>query len=283
MADPTINQVKKAGAARRRTITNSENRLRHALKKLQTKLNAFIAKEVISGLKVDKDGNILKSVNNANLLKGNERIRTQLNRVIDKQIRNLLNKEFVHINNANKKYYKLFKPNSKVSTRANKKHRKLIAIFKRRGLNTMSFNVQLSQIISNGISKGVTQQDLKTDIRDTIEGKDKLGVIESHFWKNEGFEQFQVHARSVSDTYAKGLSLDYALYAGGEILTTRDFCDERNGKVYSRKEILSWNNEEWQGKKKGHHILIDAGGYNCRHEFDWISKQMAVRLRPELA
>ncbi len=282
MADPTITQVRKLGQARRRTIEQSEKRLRAALRRLQIKLNAFIAKEVISSFKVDKEGKILTAVNNTNLLKGNTRIRKEISNKVDNEIRKLLNKEFAHIHNANKKYYKAFDPKGKLVDKANKQARKLQIAFKRNVLNTMSFNAQLNQMLSKGIKDGLTHQALKAELRDTITGKDKLGVIEHHFWKQDGFEQFQVHARAVSNTYSKGLDLDYAIYAGGEIKTTRDFCDDRNGKVYTRAEILEWNNEEWQGKKKGHSILIDCGGYNCRHEFDWISKQMAVRLRPEL-
>ncbi len=282
MADPTITKARKAGQNRRRIIATSETRLRSALKRLQRKLNAFIAKEVIGGLKVDADGKILNSANNAARLKGNERIRKQISNVIDKELRGVLNKEFKVIDNANKKYYKLFEPNAKLTKRANKQARKLALSFKRNVLNSMSFNRRLSAIINQGIKAGLTHQALKKDVREAVDGDDKLGIIENHFWRQDGFEQFQVHARAVSNTYAKGLNLDYAIYAGGEIKTTRDFCDERNGNVYSREEILSWNNEEWQGKKKNNRILIDCGGYNCRHEFDWISKQMAVRIRPDL-
>ena len=283
MAEPSIIKVKQAAADRRRIIQSSEKQLKYTLERLQRQLNAFISKELLSSLKTDKEGNLLKGVNNSIRAKANQRLRNLLNTSIDKQIRELINKELAKIDNANKKYYKLFKPDKDLSKKANKKAARLSRSFKRHVLNTMSFNAAITQTIGEGIENKLSIKELKLNLKNQIEGKDKLGIIEHHFWKQEGFEQFQVHARAVSETYAKGLNLDYAIYAGGEIKTTREFCDERNGKVYTRSEIISWNSEEWQGKKKDNNIFIDCGGYNCRHEFDWISKQLAVRLRPDLA
>jgi len=72
------------------------------------------------------------------------------------------------------------------------------------------------------------------------------------------------------------------LYQGGEIKGTRSFCESRTGKVFNRETIESWQNLEWQGKKKGHNIIIDAGGYNCRHYYDWVSYALARRLDPDI-
>lgn len=283
MAEPTVIKIKKAGAERRRVIEKSEDRLRYALKRLQRQLNAFIAKEVISSLKTGKDGKILSNSNNAARLKASERIRKQVSFVIDKELRGILNKEFKVIDNVNDKYYKLFDPDAKIKKKAHQKARKLSNMFKRSVLNSMSFNQQLSQIIATGIKEELTPKELNTQIRESVEGDDKLGIIENHFWKQDGFEQFQVHARTVSNTYANGLDLDYGIYAGGEIKTTRELCDRLNGNVYTREEFIQIGMEDWQGKKKDNVFVRDCGGYNCRHNIDWISKGVAVRLRPDLA
>ena len=283
MPEPTIIKIRKLGQDKRRTVEKSEKRLRAALRRLQTRINAFLTNEVINGFKLDKEGKILSGSNNSKRLQGVERLQRYVNNEIDKEIRKVLNTEFTRIKNANDKYFKEFEPNQKIKTRVNKLHRKLIAQFKRRVVSRINLSTKIGVILAKGIRDEATPSELKQDVRAFIEGKDQLGALEHFFWKEDGLEQFQVHARSIAESYSKSLELDYAIYAGGEIKTTRDFCDERNGNVYTRKEIAEWNNLEWPGKKKDNNIFIDCGGYNCRHELDWISKQLAVRLRPELA
>jgi hypothetical protein len=46
---------------------------------------------------------------------------------------------------------------------------------------------------------------------------------------------------------------------------------------------MKWESLNWEGKPEtGYNALIDCGGYNCRHRLDWVSDQMARRLRPDL-
>ena len=86
----------------------------------------------------------------------------------------------------------------------------------------------------------------------------------------------------MSNEYANQLQLNYFIYQGGEIKTTRAFCEERNGNVYTREEGASWNSLQWEGQKEGNNIFIDGGGYNCRHYLDWISYELAKQLRPNI-
>lgn len=101
--------------------------------------------------------------------------------------------------------------------------------------------------------------------------------------------------RVIGNNYAVELKLNYAVYRGGTIGTSRDFCIERNNKVFSRNEIMKFGTpqDEWggyddkgtgefQGKTDPYNPLIDLGGYNCRHSFNWISDELAFHLRSEL-
>ena len=119
-------------------------------------------------------------------------------------------------------------------------------------------------------------------MNDQVEGKGKkFGLIESYHYNN-GFNEFQDYSRGLDAEFAKALDLNYAIYAGGEIKTTRTFCDQHNGKVYNREEIEELGEDNWQGKKDNNNIFIDAGGYNCRHNWDFISYQLAKRIRPDI-
>ena len=85
-----------------------------------------------------------------------------------------------------------------------------------------------------------------------------------------------------SDLYANAIGLESAFYLGGTIKTTRRFCCQRNGNLYTVKEINAWNSLTWKGKKPGVPTLIQRGGYNCRHRLRYISNKVAVTERRDL-
>lgn len=84
---------------------------------------------------------------------------------------------------------------------------------------------------------------------------------------------------SISMRTIKG---QYAIYQGGLIQDSRQFCKERNNKVFTKAEIESWKELEWEGKPENYDPFINVGGTGCRHTLDWISIELAVILRPDL-
>jgi len=70
-------------------------------------------------------------------------------------------------------------------------------------------------------------------------------------------------------------NFDYALYFGTRLETSRDFCIARKGKIFSKKTIQSWNDQDWKGKIIGSDVLISLGGYNCVDSLMWVSKEVA--------
>jgi hypothetical protein len=53
-------------------------------------------------------------------------------------------------------------------------------------------------------------------------------------------------------------------YVGSLIKDSRQFCQDRVGKVFTIEEIRKWQDLEWQGKKQGS-SFVTRGGWNCRH------------------
>jgi hypothetical protein len=80
----------------------------------------------------------------------------------------------------------------------------------------------------------------------------------------------------------KKLGLRFAIYQGGLRDDSRQFCIERNGKCYSESEIQKWEKLDFQGKSENYNPFYDCGGANCIHRLDWISDELAKRLRPDL-
>ena len=76
-------------------------------------------------------------------------------------------------------------------------------------------------------------------------------------------------------------------YTGGEIDTTRPFCEARNGKYFHKKEIEAWGSGKnagdvggikkdgtWDGQIEGtteSTIFTFRGGWNCRHQIIAVS------------
>jgi len=78
--------------------------------------------------------------------------------------------------------------------------------------------------------------------------------------------------RSVTMTKAEDLGIEHYLYSGGLIETSREFCRERDGNIYTLDEINSWDNGQ------GLPANIYLGGYNCLHQLLPIDKETAERL-----
>lgn len=64
---------------------------------------------------------------------------------------------------------------------------------------------------------------------------------------------------------AEELGFEKFLYVGNVIEASRPFCIARAGKVFTRREIDSWDRQSWQGKAGP--AYTHRGGYNCRHHW----------------
>ena len=87
---------------------------------------------------------------------------------------------------------------------------------------------------------------------------------------------FQVSAK-ISEAFAERLDLKYFLYEGDVIETTRPFCEERAGNVYSVDDVKSWP-KALPYFQENYDFFIHRGGYNCRHNIKYISERQAERM-----
>lgn len=130
--------------------------------------------------------------------------------------------------------------------------------------------------LSNG--EGMTVKELRQALYSKVV-EDKLARRYFSRWTHDIFMQYQ---RAGANKIRLKLGLEFARYQGGLIDTTRDWCEKYNRKVLHESEIEAWRLETWDGKPEtGYVPILDCGGYNCRHRFDWISTDMARRERPD--
>lgn len=151
----------------------------------------------------------------------------------------------------------------------------------------------IKSIVFGSIGAGITVTALRVAVEEIVARKDG-GLIKNLFEKTIPDPYVKLD-RFIGGKYATDLQLNYAIYQGGIIKTSRDFCIVRNNKVFSRDEILKFGTSsdefggytnkatgEFQGKTDPYNPFLDLGGYNCRHQFDWVSDELAFNLRPEL-
>lgn len=126
----------------------------------------------------------------------------------------------------------------------------------------------LSEILNSNINSGGQFSGFLEQVREFIKGNDDLeGRLMSY---SRGYLRdtlFQ-YSRSYQEAMTSDLKLDWYSYNGGLMDKSRQFCIERAGNFYHRKEIESWAKMNWQGKYRGttsSSIFIYCGGYSCGH------------------
>lgn len=157
-------------------------------------------------------------------------------------------------------------------------------------LDTLIRSTPVKNKIKDMIMGGVVSQkgffEMKKGLREYLgsqEGQQaaqkKPGAM-MQYYRNFVFDTFSVADRTAAKVTADKLGMNYAIYEGGLIKTSREFCKERNGKVFTRAEIAKFDPDE--AKQPGYNPFTDLGGYGCRHHLNYIPEVLALALRPDL-
>jgi len=137
----------------------------------------------------------------------------------------------------------------------------------------------LEQLTTNIAARAPLREAVKT-LEGLVEGTDTTdGRLLANI-KTTATTAQAVADRSYSAAINDELGLEWFEYLGGEIPTTRPFCEHREGKIFHKKEIEAWGdgknsggisdirNGTWAGRIDGtdsKSIFTLVGGWNCRH------------------
>lgn len=133
----------------------------------------------------------------------------------------------------------------------------------------------LSQILNQNVNSGGQFSGFLTQIRDYIKGNDQVEGRAMRYTRTYLRDTVFTYSRTFQQSITNDLGLEYYLYSGGLMDTSRPFCTERNGQYFSHKEVESWASLDWAGKKSGtttSSIFLFAGGWNCNHQLIPVSK-----------
>lgn len=147
-----------------------------------------------------------------------------------------------------------------------------------------------------GIATGSGYTDLLNNLQAIITGTDTTEGNLLRYSRQIVSDSLAVTDREFTNIIADDLGLEWYLYAGGEMDTTRCFCDVRNGLYWHQKEIQAWGRFEdlgqcatgngWAGMMKGTNestIFAFVGGYNCQHSLLPVSEAIVPQESIERA
>lgn len=150
---------------------------------------------------------------------------------------------------------------------------------------------EVKKMVHKSVAAGIPMRALEKQLRVKVAGtKNTAGVLEKHIG---GFvlDVYQQADSLTNDEFAKRLDLQYFVYSGGLIETSREFCRKRNAKVYSTDETKEWVNdptlprtaaEKESGVVTDYVPTVDRGRWRCRHRLLYISEEQARQRRPDL-
>ena len=143
----------------------------------------------------------------------------------------------------------------------------------------------LREYVVQSIVSGRDLQSFQTGFRQLVMGGTQTDGALRAWWRQYAYDAYNQAQEIVNVNMAEELKLNYFIYQGSIIPTSRQFCVKRAGKVFSKQEALTWKNDPDlidQKTKASYNPFIERGRYNCRHFLNWISDELAFHLRPEL-
>jgi hypothetical protein len=134
-----------------------------------------------------------------------------------------------------------------------------------------NYEQPLMKVLQQGVSGQASSKQLTQTLTETL-SENGLSAKWAKNQVNDGLYQF---SRNYTETVSADLGLQHYLYAGVQIDSTRTWCAEKVGKVFTRAQVLEMAGDSWSGKIPGTNagnILVRAGGYGCKHRFIPITK-----------
>jgi hypothetical protein len=126
----------------------------------------------------------------------------------------------------------------------------------------------LVQIMNQNVNIGGKFSGFLKQVQDYIKGNEKVEGRALRYSRNFLKDSLFQYSRSYQESVTRDLKLDWYLYSGGLIDTSREFCIERNGQYFRRSEVESWASQSWAGRHAStteSSIFVFCGGYGCGH------------------
>jgi len=293
-------------------IRKKEAHLSKSVLSLEEKLYFELLDKFLDKLETS-EGKIVSSGKNITILNAIDKIFDDFTRSKHLPVVRELASGILDVANLNDKYFEFFKDEgagktfAKVQRRVNEFVRASVGLdayfsFKRDGffdrfISDRTISNTLKQQTLKAIQGGIGLTEYKKQLKEFVVGNEKSVGAFSRYYKQHAFGLFMNTDTLSGKIYADALGMPAAVYGGNIIETSRDFCIERYNKVFTRAEIQKFGTPQdkyggytdkskgkFNGKPKIYNPFIDVGGHenNCRHTWQWVTKAIAIMMRPDL-
>lgn len=295
---PLPKDLEEVFAKKEKFLNESEGKLSDDVLKIQKKLLDIILEDYVSKFDTDDTGKLRRTAKNMALLSSIDKVFEQLTKQTSTDLLKTFSSNLLRTIQLSAEYYKAQDIKaSTVDAVAEKMDfiKQSIGIDENGKLIKGSYLDNLSKYESVKlklqnyvVSSITTQKDLKSFTRgfkSLIEGKKRVDGAMAGYYRTYAHDKFFEIDAVVNNFYAQNLGLEYFIYEGSLIESSREFCIKRAGKVFSVEETKTWKDDPTlvdQKTKDSYNPLVERGRYNCRHFLKYISYQLAIRLRPDL-
>lgn len=286
---PTLKEIEKAGERRvdliERILSDFESRLRRAQDWLFDNLWEDILKKIVVGGKVKRDLKAVRAINTSPVWKKYyQYLFAEIGQWMVNTMQGPLAESILS-------YFRLQVSDKGLDKRTREAGQSLLIrlgydggkFVENGGLyllttdNTAERKVKALAIVA--ATSGSPLAAFKKDMAKIIKGDtENLGIVERHFQTNANtaFAEFD---RQLNWDLADAYGLNYVIWSGPRMKTSRPFCLARKGKVFRKDEVAAMDKLNWAGKIPGQSTLISAGGYNCSDILLPITDELAAQKK----
>lgn len=286
-------KIKDLSGQRSKLIQSLLDRLESKIEAAQRDLLKTVINDFLDGMEIDENGNFKNTIGNKRRLQMFDKIYSRFAQSSGLEVVQGIAEGVGSVLNFNEKYFSNFAGPAQIAPIHAQATETLSAwlglttrgnVAENGYLDTLIKDATVKNQIANMTMKSVVSQagyfETKKALQIHIEGNaDKAGALQ-RYYRNYAFDVFSVSDRTNAKVFADKLKFNYAVYEGGLVEKSREFCIKRNGKVFSREEIAEMMPTE--AVPPGYDPFTDMGGYACRHHWNWIPNQIAFSMRPEL-
>lgn len=298
----TYEELARLGKLREQYMLKREALLKETVDGLQRTVLEAVFDQLLANMETDA-GNLLNSKSNIRLINAMDAIYDRFRNSSLKATVKTFADDLDGLFNLNRDYFRPFTGNRELFARVSDSVQSIMRANLGIGADDRFINngyldsfvkdnrilVDIKQQLYNAVGAGNGLADTQKFFRQYIAGEPGKynGILHKHF---DGFiyDTYAEYDRTTSDEFAVELGLECFVYAGGLIDTSRCFCREHNGKVYTRKEAEKWRLQV--GKPCGpivsrfmvYNPLRNLGGIRCRHVPNYVTNDIAIQRRPDL-
>ena len=282
MNEKTVKEMMKK---RNKLIGSLLSSMQKQVSENQKKTFERLLEKFVDKLQTDEDGKVVNNDHNRELLNRIDEVFKDYQKAEAKQTISLLLNSVASIMNFNQGYFQALDGNArtlKIMPKVKSFMKTWIGI----SGDTVEPNGFIEKLVSNDSAKialkntamkiVIGQEGLesaKKEIKLLVEGNpDTLGAFEKHqrTFANDLYSEID---RATAKVISQDLGFVFAVYEGGLVERSREFCIEHAGKIYHVDEIKAFKPKK--GIPPNYNPFTSLGGFNCRHHLNYISTPLA--------